>query len=124
MPCQDHSNTDCDSTCIESLQTNSDNLVLNTTIQFVGGGKCQLEQIVTETELLKGSYTQWSCSNRTQCERNGAIEPLYITDNNFNLALGNLREEDSREYKLRVRLRGNNEQSVCFLKKSFNVTGI
>ena len=124
LSCQDHSNMDCDSTtCTESLETNSDNLVLNTTIQFVGGGKCQHEQIVTEMVLSRGFEMQWDCTNRTQCGPQRYIEPVYISDNNFNLALSNLSEENSGEYNLRVGLR-HNGQYECNLYKSFNITGI
>ena len=108
----------------ESLNIiNNNELFLNTTLSFVGGGGCHSET-VHYIKLLYQGYV-WFYNFETSSSYQGINVSMIHSDHNetghhsFNLNIGHVNVNSSGLYELRVRL--NNAEND--LIKTFNVTG-
>ena len=118
-------NSDSVESCTsESIQIfNNNQLFLNTTLSFVGGGECESES-VHQIQLYYHEDVIWGYNFETLeiFERNVSMiqsDNIETEHHSFNFNIGHVNVNNSGLYELRVQLNDSENELI----KTFNVTG-
>ena len=122
---EDSANSDSVESCTsESIQIfNNNQLFLNTTLSFVGGGECESES-VHQIQLYYHEDVIWGYNFETLeiFERNVSMiqsDNIETDHHSFNFNIGHVNVNSSGLYELRVQLNDSENELI----KTFNVTG-